>query len=563
MAAAQAANRQPGVEGLQDTALRSRARGISIGLLAFALLVGYSTRFAHPAWSIRAAIVVGAVPIGLGFLALRAAKRDLVALAGGAFLLAAAISGAASRAPGVAFVGLPGWSTGWVHWAGTVALLFLGSAVPRPQRNMVCSAIVLGASVNAGAALLQFAPAPPAFVPQVFDGRAVGLLGNAVHLGTACAMGLAALPGVGRRGLPVLLCAALLGAGLQLSGSRIAMALAIVAILATGRRAWRDTGVRLAAVAAGMAIASGLAAVSAPFVPAGTATARAATTSQSASGRVGNWEAGLTAWADDPATGVGTGRFVVASARHRTRATVAAEDALFYDAHNVGVELLATTGLLGTLAMVALLVMVVRAASWGVPCVIALVGFGATLLQPQFAGTTPIAAIAAGLCLPERTWLAGSTRAWRGVGATLAAIGLAVAGALLFGERQLAQAVRIGDAEAAGRAAALMPWRPDVELARSGLESSPLSARLRAARRATEMDPDHAAAWNQLGGLLIEAGDEGAARGAFGRALSTDPWNNSALRALARLEAKRGHARTSAALCERLHSVRPTVRCLR
>lgn len=76
-------------------------------------------------------------------------------------------------------------------------------------------------------------------------------------------------------------------------------------------------------------------------------------------------------------------------------------------------------------------------------------------------------------------------------------------------------------------------------------------------RRAVEIDPLYAAAWFELGRLLLARNDAAGARRAFSRAVAADPWFVAPYEPLLLLERAEGHAQTVETLCAKLRRINP------
>ena len=78
-----------------------------------------------------------------------------------------------------------------------------------------------------------------------------------------------------------------------------------------------------------------------------------------------------------------------------------------------------------------------------------------------------------------------------------------------------------------------------------------------ALRKAVESDPQYAAAWFELGRLLLARNDAAGARRAFARAVAADPWFVAPYEPLLLLERAAGREETVAALCAKLRRINP------
>src|SRR5207237_9857353 len=137
------------------------------------------------------------------------------------------------------------WGTGFLFVVALASAWALGASLDAPARRGVERALIAAVLVNAVLGLLETVADLDDFrIGKVF-GRAMGLLGSPIHLGMACAAGLALLASrrFGRTGAWALAVVLMAGA-LQASGTRAALlVLPLVIALAFVRH-----GLRLAAL---------------------------------------------------------------------------------------------------------------------------------------------------------------------------------------------------------------------------------------------------------------------------------------------------------------------------
>ena len=164
--------------------------------------------------------------------------------------------------------------------------------------------------------------------------------------------------------------------------------------------------------------------------------------------------------------GWGPGRFREATSSRVTASFARAEepDRLFYDAHNVAVEQLVTTGLVGLVLFAGFVVTVFRRARG--PLVWFAAGVALTwLLNPLSICTAPVALVALGAAwnqAPPRPARSSSDRTAlaRGVGAVLAAAGIVVGGVLIWTDLLIERGTHPTDVETLEAAAHLRPGDP-------------------------------------------------------------------------------------------------------
>jgi hypothetical protein len=413
-------------------------------------------------WSPKAAVLLVAGAYGLSRLpaVLRSSLRPVVA-AGLTFVAVAALSTLLSPRPVEATFGIYNWGTGLVFVLCLLGVFALGVAAGDSPR--LRSALVAGCALSGAAALLQAAGVMPLDVLDA-EGRAIGLAGDAVQLGTVACIGLALCAWHATTAPPWLLGVVGFTATVQASGSRAALVVAIVVTVAIGiRRAPRRLPPLVAAATVGFVLGNALASSSGAVV---TATSRgldeSTLTVAGGSGmrvRAEVWLSSRHAVIDRPVLGAGPGRFRAATSPFRTQGIVDAEGPglLYADGHNLAVEYLVTTGVLGVLALAAWLVLALRRAR-GPMLTVVLTVLAVMVVQPQSVSTTPLLflSLGAAIALP----LTGTPRrAQRIATPALTVVGASLAVVLLVGDAALLDARRDFDLDAARRADVLLrPW---------------------------------------------------------------------------------------------------------
>jgi len=490
-------------------------------------------------WSPKAAVLLVAGGLGLSRVP-QLLRSDLRAptLAALAFAGVATASAALSPRPVEATFGVYNWGTGLVFVVCLLGVFALGASAGDGRR--LGSALVAGCAISGTAAVLQTITTLPIDVLDAGD-RAIGLVGDPVQLGTIGCLGLALCAWRATESWPWLLGVAGFATTVQLSGTRAALAVGIVALVAIGvARAPRRLGHLVAAATAGFLLGTALAASSGQPVDTATSRGLDGTALSAAAGgglrvRGEVWLSSRHAVADRPLLGAGPGRFRAATSPYRTEAMVRAEGpALFTDAHNLGVEYLVTTGVLGLAALVGWLVLAVRRAR-GPLLGVTLTALAAMATQPQSVSTTPLLFLALGaaasVTLPRPSALAS-------VAAPVATfVGAAAAIALLAGDISLLAARRDFDLTAARRADVLLrPWSEPASARATIHEFRALDAdddATRAAERglvrqwrrvAVERDPTRPSLWLALAEEQRQDGLEEEAEASEREALRLDPF---------------------------------------
>lgn len=490
---------------------------------------------ARPALTVRLVLVLIAVAVGMPVLVRLAWQGDRTARVAVAFTLWAALAALVSGSP-LAWTGEFATGTGAVFVGAVAGCWAIGRALPRAAGSSIAVGFLAGAAVNAAVAVLQgVADLSGADLP-LFHDRSTGLLGNPVFLGSACAAAMAFVRPVLRRLAPAgFLLVALLAAAVQMSGARAAFVLLVV----VGGWAARGSGRRLGAL---VLIAVVVGSLVGGALQDNAGAAAAARVQDSGPGpRLQYWGAGVRAAIDRPVAGYGPGRWRAATSPYRTLEVVRAggPDRLYADAHNLPVEYLVTTGLVGLALLLAWLALVVRDV-WRPARPDAAVAAGTLLavhmVEPQHVVLTPIMLLLAAVAGSRRD--PGPSR-W-GVVATvlLGVLALVAGGRVLTGDLLYRRAELDFDLDRMQTASALLwPWPNPVSAesrihayqARTLKKTSELEAAVDAARRARVREPGNPIRTIAVASLLSQLGRHEAAAAEFARALQLDPWSKLAL----------------------------------
>ncbi|MEZ5180946.1 MAG: O-antigen ligase family protein [Acidimicrobiales bacterium] len=486
--------------------------------------------------------------------------------------------------PRLALLGSYGADVAWVWSAGAAGAWGLGRRLRPEGRRALATVLVVGLAANVAFAVLEAAIEPAGILgPQ--EGRVRGLVSNPVFLASLLtgALGLAGRVAGGdaaaRRRAVAAASVVPIAMAINLSGSRTALGggavLLLAAVLAGARRSRAGAGPATArALVALGALALGVL-LSVPIQADTAGTARLGETASSSGfeSRALAWGYGLDAWTERPIAGWGPGRFREATSSRTTAAFVRAErpDKLFYDAHDLFVEHLVTTGLVGLVLLLGFLLAAARRARG--PFAWFALGVAVTwLLNPPSATTAPIALLALGAAWTRQP--ASTARAvsrpgvGRTVGAAVAAVGVALGVNLLVVDAYVHRATTTGDLGAARTAQRLYPGDAvitglvtdvriqRIELGTGGPDES--SAVVASARRAVREEPSRATWWSALGrvegtfGAGSRADDLDAAEAAFEEALERSPWSAEAMQGLLLVARLRDDAAAEAQWTERL-----------
>jgi O-antigen ligase len=527
-----------------------------IGVLGVALLlpVVFAPALFSPFWAPKMALLVCVAGPGLVFLISDARRRDRASIAALTFVVIATISTAVSGDPVASLVGLHEVDGGLVFVIACIAMWELGRRLGERARALLPDVLLVGIGITSAVAWLQIIFHFSLDELGLFAGaRAGALQGNPVYIGALAGAALVLVSARAQRaepGAPFLLwlpAAALFSGAAQLSGSRIGLAagLVVVALYAVRALVKRANWIPAAAVVVAAIVGVVLALAIAPSGGSATSRSDASEVGTNWQARVGIWGMGIDAFEHAPVFGVGPGRFRAETSRYMPLdiAQDHGADVLLVDAHNVVVEYLTTTGVLGLLAAATWLVFALRRARGP------LLGFAAVigvtwLLQPQGVDTTPMLMVALGasapLLLADPARRPDSDRSW-GVAAVAALlVGVVAAGAFLYGELELGRARDQGSQAALDRARSILGFFPvvdslDTEIAiKAGLDGN-VAARARAialARATVRTEPTRPAWWNRLGEVEGQWGSKRAAAHAFHEALRYDPWSVRAMEGL-------------------------------
>ena len=528
--------------GRSPWGLAAAAIAFILPLLAapFGIVSGY--------WSARECAVIALAPLSLAVLTVvgsRFGARVVVVPAG--FLAWATLCTVVSTTPWLSFWGSFGIGTGLVFVAALVACWVLGRLVGREVR-LIHAAIVATSAASALVAIVQVRIDLPEYGMGLVEGRADAMTGNPVFLGSllAAAYWVTASLVAERRAL--LGAALVLGIGVQLSGSRIALLAMVAAVLLV--RAELTTRIALVVITtAGLVAGSML-----PLERLETTGSARLSSASGISARTEMWSTAVDAVVADPLTGAGPGMFQPATSGRRTLEFVRSEGVAkyYFDAHNLAVEYAVTTGLVGLLLLAAWILLSLRRIDLRSP----LGGFAIVVLlthalQPQSAVLTPLAFLALGAAPPralareEGRSASGSQRVALAGGFTVStAVGILAASTALVGFWMLDQARLDFGAQKANWADRLLPdpwWQAKEQRARvvilrareANAREFPVEA-IQLRKAAADGAPDDPRPLLNLADTYLQVGELEQANRTLERVLDVDPWSVPALNARAR-----------------------------
>ena len=544
----------------------SRADWLVLAYVA-GMLVLWSPDLHLGLFTVRLAVLLVGLGPGLVVLGSLVLRRDAGARWLSAFVAWALVCAVVSVSPRLSLIGTYGSDVGWIYLAGYAAAWGLGRRLSPQGTRLLPAVLLAGLGVNAAFAILEAAFEPTGALEAV-DGRVLGLMSNNLFLAGMLAGGLALIGYLSgadaRRGLAVAALAVPFTAVVNFTGSRAALvggAVLSVAAVAVGRRTRASTSAdvgRAALVVVG-AVALGFC-LSLPLQSSGSGASRVGDVSSSAGygSRLTMWGAGLEATAERPVFGWGPGRFREATSSRVTAAFAKAEtpDRLFYDAHNIGIEQLVTTGIVGLVLFGGFVVTVLRRARG--PLVWFAGGVALTwLLNPLSVCTAPVVLVALGAAwaqapprplrsAPERVALA------RAVGAAVAVAGFLLGGVLVWTDVLIKQGSDPTNVETIETAVRLRPADPvlqglltDARTQQASVAPTPANQKavLDAADETVRLEPSRPTWWVRRGyargtfGPGTEAERARAAEEDFERAYALDPWSLEALTALRQVAA--------------------------
>ena len=537
----------------------------------FLLLVAFSGRVYSWFFVPKVAVLACLVGPGLVALVLGCTRKDRASLAAAAFLAWATLATALSDKPVMSLTGGYQQGNGLVLVAAVVGMWALGRCLGPDSRRLLGLAIVAAAVINAAFGWLQISvDLGPAWA-QPYEDRATGLLQNPVHLAMLCSGALWIIGDRVRttvRPLAWLAAAALVAGALELSGSRIALVVGLVAVLWLAYRC----GPKRGAMFAGVVVLGVLLAVAIPTRTASTGGSQrlASDTTAGLGPRLGTWADAAGAIVERPIQGYGPGRYFAATAP-RTSLEVArygGGDQLYGDAHNFVVEYATTTGLVGLFLFLAWMWFAVRRARGP------LLGFAAVvavtmLLEPQYVGLTPVVAAALGASAPpiDRSTISPRARhLFALVAGILGLIGAVLGFVLVTGDIAFKDAITSGSRTQLVRADERFPPWPEVSGLRAqidGLAAGRTGARADAdrafasSRAAIRRDPADPKWWWRLGQFEEQFGTPARADAAFRQALERNPWSTQALAGRYRIARDAGRFAAAKALRDKLCELGP------
>jgi len=534
--------------------------GLFAAVSAFLLPVLFSPSVSARYWIPRYALMLVVAGVGVVYLMAKPAIEVRGATwAARTFLGVATCSALLSGNLDLAVAGRWNQGTGLLFLFGCVGAWSIGLRLTASERKLLGKALLAAVAVNVGAAILSMAFNLGSFALERLYGRAMGLLGNPVHLGPLGAAGLALLvPWIGRRWWRALL-AVPIAAAIGLAGSPAGVGMILLPVLwALLRWGWRSGFALAVAGAAGIllvpyldnppqqspqVVAGETSQADAVFIPVEGHALGSSLGGRAFGPRLETWRAGAGAWGERPLLGHGPGFYGEATVKHRSLEVVQAyPNALFTDAHNVVVELTVTTGALGVAALLAWLALASAGTSGSLALFALIVGL-AHLYQPQFIGTALPALFALGAA-KQAADTPALGRSLKPLAVAGGAAGAVMGIGVILGAHLLQEARLDFDLASANRAAGILaPWAEPLNrralIHQFGfVTDQPEAARPaeEAFEEALEREPQDPEIWYLYGDVLLSHRKPEAARLAYATALDIDRYSVGALLGMMRLE---------------------------
>ncbi len=484
-----------------------------------------------------------------------------------AFLAVALAASLHSPARLLAFFGSYGWGTGWLFWCAVMGAFAIGASLGDRGRELVATGLLVGAGANAVVEIFQEALRLNSPVLGLYQGtQADGLMGNPIYLESILvgALGLTLVRATTRHPGWLAL-AALLSAGLELSGERYAIlllaALALYALVTVRSR----QGV-------GYVVAIGVG-YGAAYVSTSRLLRQRITASVASNPRTLLWKSLARALRHHLLLGFGPGGTMAAQTRYGSLALARKLEVgtYFADAHDVFIEVAVTTGILGLVAFLAFGLLALRNAR-GPLLGFAVLAIAVELVEPLNVGVTPLIFLALGA--------AAGTGALREVGtgsrselAVRSALSLAailVAGAMLVGDYEVNQGhLHYNFSQARSGSEILRVWAEPAVLTANVADNRsiafsdpnrwlPITRHWR--EIAVQREPTNTQLWEELADSDVAIGHDALATAEYHKALALDRYDTGALLYFGRLELQLGRRSSALALLRQAVSSAPDYR---
>ncbi|MHB1973578.1 MAG: O-antigen ligase family protein [Acidimicrobiales bacterium] len=537
---------------LLDAGPPERARPLEIfaAVVAAVLPVAISPIVYSYTFTPKLAILLVVAAVGMPRLVALAFGSERAAPARAALVFLAVALAASLHSPAtlLAFFGSYGWGTGWIFWCGVMGAFAIGTSLGDRGRELVASGLLVGAGANAVVEIFQEALRLNSPVVGLYQGtQADGLMGNPIYLESILVGALAlTLVRTTRRGAAWLALATLLSAGLELSGERYAVVL--LAVLALYALAVARSRRALAFV-----VATGIGYGAAYLGTSHLLHARI-TASVASNPRILLWKTLARAIRHQLLLGFGPAGTMAAQTHYSSLALARKLEVgtYFADAHDIFVEVVVTTGILGLVAFLAFGIMSLRHAR-GPLLGFAVLAIAVELVEPLNVGVTPLIFLALGAAIGARsakpTVLSG--RGELAIRGLLSAAALATAGLMLVGDYEVNQGLlHYNFAQARTGSNLLAVWAQPAVLTANVADNRsialsdpshwlPITRHWR--EIAVQREPTNTQLWEELAGSDLAINREGRAVTEYRQALALDRFDTDALLYFGQLELQIGH----------------------
>lgn len=512
-----------------------RTRDVVLMGAATMLCIGHIPLFVLPGTPLRLAVVVVLGALGLVVLARLARHRDLAATVGLSLVVWILTAAVMSGAPTIAMRGMYGRELSGLIVIGVLGLWAIGRASSLEFARALPTVLTACLAFSSLVGIAQVVFEVRTGFLSLYGSRATGLTSNPVYFGALTAAGAGLLTAA--RSIPPafrIAGALMFGVACNLSGSRVAAAAGVIAIL-TFTFLPSDADRLRHRVVYPCAFLAGLMAGS--ILSAGGETSTDRLVSSGDGGRWTAWRYGSEAVLARPISGWGFGRFRAATQEHYSADFVrqfAADDAqqAWFDGHNLLVTAAVAIGVVGVLVLLVFSFLAARSAHGPLAYFVSVLML-TWLLQPAGLATLPIGMLALGAATPR---LLDSTRVtvcrtdW--VTRSCVAVGCAVGAWVLVGDAVLKRALDGGTAREIENAAQFFPGDSVVAdlVAQAWFiaEEDDPSLRpevLKWSMRSVDREPDRPFYWARHAGRLLTFDDSAAARESLAEAIRLEPWH--------------------------------------
>lgn len=413
-----------------------------------------------------------------------------LAWAAGAWFAATALAAAFGVDPLRSLTGYELPLTGLGMFACCAVLVVTGAGLDRERIERACGWLVW-TGLGVAAVTIAWKLAPDAVGTAIPDlSLRGGTIGNPVFASAVMAAALAGAllrPTSGPRHLATIV---VLTSGISLGGERVAWLLPAIAVVAT--LWWARVALRRAVALGAIVVAVPAAwALIEPVLPDGTTTSPVAQLSSLASdtGRLTAFAVDTRAWIDRPLLGWGPANTWSAYRATASPEEISSAGVGWDEAHNLVIQTAASSGLVGLIALGALLTIVIYRAlrapkelAWAVGALVTLGAFA--MFEPFNVAVTPLTFLLAGMTAATATRPAtelGPRRVPRRVGAVATGVGISLAlvlAGITFAASTLERwGARYEEQWALRAAIRLQPWRASAKFVL--LEDLALDARSR------------------------------------------------------------------------------------